>query len=283
MTTQVATTVATVGRARRTPGAGRASVALIAALLAVALIAALIGPWLAPHHVGAVVAAPFGGGDPVGPLGADRLGRDVWSQVLHGGRSVVVLPLLATAIGTAVGGTLGLVVAARRRPGITVLLRLADIVLVLPPVLVVLVLVHRFGEGRWVLALAAVAVSSPFVAHLARAVAEPVLASGYVEQAVLRGERRVAILWREVLPNVVGPLLADAGLRFVATVYLIAAASFLGFGPEQPATDWASMIGENIDGAGLNAWTVVAPSIAIATLTVPANLLADRLSAWIAR
>lgn len=255
----------------------------LALLLGAVVLVAVSGPLLAPYGLGETVDIPFTppGGWP--PLGTDHLGRDVWSRLLHGGRAIVVVPLVATAAATVLGGVLGLVTAAGGRRAGGALMRFLDVVAVLPPVLVLLVLLHRFDGRSSALVLAVVVVTTPFVARFTRAAALPILASGYVEQAVATGERRLAVLAREVVPNLTGPVLADAGLRFVGAIYLAASAGFLGFGPAPPGTDWGSMIAENIEGARLNPWAVVAPCTAIALLTVPANLLADRVARWVAR
>jgi peptide/nickel transport system permease protein len=252
-------------------------VVVCVATLVVVVSVALVGPWVAPFDVGRSVGVPFGRGGDLGWLGGDRLGRDVWSQVLHGGRRVVVIPLLAAIAATLVGAGVG--VLAGSRPRVGWLDALLTVLIVLPSILVLLLMLYRFGDGVWVLVTVVVVVNLPFAARYTRGVARDVWSSHYVEQARLRGESTWWIGRREVLPNIIGPVLSDAGLRFVGSVYLITAASFLGFGPSAPATDWASMISENAEGASLNVWAIVVPAVMIALLTVPANLLADRYAA----
>lgn len=109
------------------------------------------------------------------------------------------------------------------------------------------------------------------------------MTAGYVEHAVALGERPLSVVWRELVPNVAGPLLADAGLRLIGGIYLVASASFLGFGAAPPATDWAQMISENVAGAVLNPWSVVLPAVLIAVLAISVDLLADRFERRIAR
>lgn len=247
------------------------------ATLAVVVSLAFVGPRVAPFDAGESVGVPFGRGGELGWLGGDRLGRDVWSQVLHGGRRVVAIPFLAAIAATLVGAAVG--VLAGSRPRAAWLDGLLSVMIVLPSILVLLLMLYRFGDGVWVLVAVVVVVNLPYAARYTRGVARMVWGSPYVEQARLRGESRWWIGWREVLPNILGPVLSDAGLRFVGSVYLITAASFLGFGPSAPATDWASMISENAEGASINVWAIVAPALMIAMLTVPANLLADRYAA----
>ena len=175
---------------------------------------------------------------------------------------------------------LGIIAAALPRDDL--IMRLLDLFAVLPALLVALVLFHSFGAQAWVLALAVIVSSVPFTARYARAAAHPVIHGPWVEQARAIGEPPLAILVHDVLPNLARPLCADAGLRFIGAICLVAAAGFLGFSPPPPAVDWGSMIAANIDGAALNAWAAVAPSLMILLLTVPANLLADRFARRVA-
>ncbi|MEM1333291.1 MAG: ABC transporter permease [Actinomycetota bacterium] len=246
-----------------------------ALLLAAAVLLALVGPWIAPQPLGRTIGRPFDP-DTGGWLGTGQLGTDIWSELLHGGRRIVVAPVVITALATLVGTTIGAFMAASRTANRV--LRALDVVAVLPPLLVLLLLLYRFGDSLLVIGCSVVLVSAPFVARYMRSVAEPVLASDYVLNAQLVGEPRSVILWRHVLPNLTGPVLADAALRVAGTVYTVAAASFLGFGPPPPATDWAVMINEGAAGATLNAWALVAPGVAIAVFAISINLLGDRLA-----
>lgn len=244
-------------------------------LLMITLAMAIVGPVIAPEPVGRSIGRPFDP-DTGGWLGTGELGRDVWSELLHGGRRIVLAPVVITLIATLVGTTLGGLMASSRSTSRA--LRVLDVVAVLPPLLVLLLMLYRFGDSLVVVGVAVVLVSAPYIARYMRSVAEPVLASDYVLQARLVGEPRRVILRRHVLPNLTGPVLADAALRVAGTVYVVAAASFLGFGPPPPATDWAVMINDGAAGATLNARAVVAPAVAIAAFTISLNLLGDRLA-----
>ena len=237
---------------------------------------ALLGPLFAPEPVGQTIGRPYDT-ETGGWLGTGAVGRDIWSEMLHGGRRIVLAPVVITLLATLVGPTVGALMAASRSANRV--LRVLDVVAVLPGLLVLLLMLYRFGDSLVVVGIAVVLVSAPYIARYMRSVAEPVLASDYVLQARLVGEPRLLILWRHVLPNLTGPVLADAALRVAGTVYVVAAASFLGFGPPPPATDWAVMINEGAAGATLNANAVVAPALAIAAFTVSLNLLGDRLAA----
>jgi ABC-type dipeptide/oligopeptide/nickel transport system permease subunit len=246
------------------------------------VIFALLGPLIAPHPLGQPVGRPYAGPGPGLPFGTDHLGRDVWSQVLYGGRRLVLLPLAATVAVAIVGGAIGLLsgyVRNRLTRGIGGLL---DLLLALPAILVLLVLVNGWGASATVLVVVFLLVGVPYSARYARAATLRVVTGGFVDHAVAMGERPVSVVWREILPNVAGPLLADGGLRLIGGIYLVATASFLGFGASPPATDWAQMISENIAGGSLNPWSVVLPTLLIAALAIAVNLLADRFERWIA-
>ena len=279
MTSMTGQEVLSVGASRtRAVRLSPVTVALCVVLLAVLLLA-VFGPMIAPHDRGEVVSLPFD--TEVGVFGTDHLGRDVLSRILHGGRPIVIIPVVATALATLIGGVLGVAAAALQRDD--VIMRVMDVFAVIPSILVALVLFHRFGAQHWVLALAVIIASIPFTTRYARSAAFPIIHSAYVEQARMIGESAPIILIRDVVPNLARPLLADAGLRFIGAIYLVAAAGFLGFGPPPPSTDWGSMISENIGGAGLNPWATIAPSIMVLLLTIPTNLLADRFARQVAR
>lgn len=256
----------------------RIGVIAIAVPGVLALLVAVLGPFFAPHGVSDIVATPLSGPGTGLPLGTDYLGHDVLSRVLHGGRALVLLPLVATVSVSGIGTMIGLVSGYLQGRVDRAVVAVLDVLLALPWLLVLLVCVSGWGSGPVVLVCAVVLTGSPFVARVARAATLQVAHAGYVEQARALGEPLRSILLRVILPNMAAPLLADAGLRLVASLYLVATASFLGFGPQPPAADWGLMISENVSGMALTPWGVVAPAVLIAALAVSANLLVDRLA-----
>ena len=239
----------------------------------VVMLLAVIGPWIAPEPLGASVATPFqppGGGH---LFGTDRLGRDLWSQILHGGRDLLLVPLAATAVTVAVGTAVGVTIGYLRGAVDMLALVVVDLLLVLPPVIVMLVLANGWGAGVTVIVVTMVLTGAPFLARLARASTLEVIRAPFVQVSVTQGDSTLTILRRDVLPNVSGPVLADSGMRFVGALYLVAALSILGFGPQTPATNWAVMLRENAEGAGLNLWAMVLPALMIALLSISANVL----------
>jgi ABC-type dipeptide/oligopeptide/nickel transport system permease subunit len=159
-----------------------------------------------------------------------------------------------------------------------VLMRSMDVILAVPAILILVVLVTGFGGGPVVLVAVVVLITGPFTARLARSLAIDISRTGYVESAIGRGEGMIAVLFREITPNVAGPLLAESGLVYTGSIFLVAFASFLGFGVQPPTADWALMAAENNPGIEFNVWSVLVPLVLIVSLTISANLLADRLA-----
>jgi len=251
--------------------AGRAGLIL----LGIVLFVAFAGPFLAPHDPAEPVGFP--GADPSRDalLGTDGLGRDVLSRVLHGGLTVIGLGLAAAVVSYLLGVVIGLTAGYSSNLLDPFLMRSVDVLLAFPPLLFVLVLVTGAGTSVAVLVFAVGIVQMTGISRMVRAATLEVAVRGYVEAAVARGERLPAVLRREILPNIVTPLLADFGLRFTYAIVLIASMNFLGLGLVPPTADWGLMIAENRALISLNMWAVVAPAILLALLTVAVNLVGD--------
>lgn len=149
-----------------------------------------------------------------------------------------------------------------------------DVLLVVPPLLVMLCVVTATGMGTFPVVLVVSVVSVPFVSRYLAAAAAPVLRSGYVENALVCGDRRIVVLLRDVAPVLARPVVADAGLRYLASVYLVASVAFLGMGN---GNTWADAVTDNMPGLALNPWASLAPALAIAMLTVPVAFAAQRV------
>jgi peptide/nickel transport system permease protein len=258
--------------ARRWSARVALSVVVVMALLA------LIGPELAPHSPTAQLGPPFAGPSSTSPLGTDYVGEDVLSRVLAGGRTVIVYGGLATLLAYLSGGVIGLVAGYRRGWVDPVLMRAMDVLLAFPPLLFLLVLATGFGSSAAALIVGIAIVHMPGVARIVRTAALEVSVRGYVEAAVARGDRLATILRREILPNIVGTIVADAGPRFTVSILLVAAVNFLGLGISPPKADWALMISENRGGITINALSVLVPALMIGILTVSLNMLADAIA-----
>lgn len=247
------------------------------------ILLAVIGPWIAPHPLGASVAVPFLPPGEGHLFGTDRLGRDLWSQALHGGRSLLIVPLVATAVTVAVGTAVGISIGYLQGRVDVLVLAAVDVFLVLPPVILMLVLANWWGGGAGVVVLAMVLTGTPILSRISRSATLEVIRTPFVQVSITQGDSTITILWREVLPNVAGPVLAGSGLLFVGALYLLAALSLLGFGPQPPETNWAIMIIENIEGAGLNIWALAMPALMIALLSISANMTLQAFANRVAR
>jgi ABC-type dipeptide/oligopeptide/nickel transport system permease subunit len=244
-------------------------------LLVVVLALAFAGPLLAPDAITATVGPP--GQTPTSGMlfGTDFLGRDVLSRLLNGGLSVVVFGTAATALAYLGGVTIGLVAGYSKSVIDPILMRTVDVLLSVPALLILLVLVSGLGPHIWVLVAGVALVQLPGVARVVRTATLETSTRAYVEAAVTRGEKLPSLLGREILPNIVPVVLADLGIRFGVSVVLIASMNYLGLGLAPPAADWGLMISENRDYISLNPWSVLAPAIMLALLTISVNLTAD--------
>lgn len=259
---------------RRLPLSGRLGLALVVLWVVVALF----GPLVAPYSIGAFVDQNvFSGSSSQFPLGSDYLGRDVLSRLLSAGRYTVGLGAAAALLACTVGTSLALMAAVGKRWLDEALSRFMDTVISIPSKILALVMVAAFGSSLGLLLLIAGLTYVPGNYRIARSLAVNINQMDYVTVARARGEGPVYIAFREILPNMIHPLLADFGLRFVFIVLLLSALSFLGLGVQPPDADLGSLVRENISGIADGAPAILMPALAIATLTVGVNLLIDAL------
>ncbi len=259
-------------RRGRNAGAGLVG----AAIVGLWMFAALAAPLLAPHGEAAIVSnTVFGPMSGRFPLGTDYLGRDVLSLILYGARYTIGLALAATALAAGSGVVLGSLAAASGGTLDAVLSRAMDTLISLPGLMFALVMVAALGSSVPVLIATAAVIYTPGAFRIARSLAVDINAMDFVVVARARGEKTHTIMFEEILPNMVLPVLTDFGLRFVFIVLLLSSLSFLGLGIQPPAADWGSLVRENIQGLGYGAPAVIMPAVAIATLTIGVNLLID--------
>jgi peptide/nickel transport system permease protein len=256
-----------------------------AALLGIAITLfwvamAVIGPLIAPHEAGAIVDEDvFSPISAAFPLGSDYLGRDMLSRILWGARYTVGVALAAAVIASGSGLLLGMAAAAWGGWTDSVISRAIDTLVAIPSKMFALVVVAAFGSSVPVLVLTAGIIYIPGAYRIARSLAVGVNALDFVRVARARGEGTFFVIREEILPNIIGPVLADFGLRFVFIVLLLSGLSFLGLGVQPPNADWGSLVRENLSGLHEGAPAVLTPALAIATLTIGVNLLIDSVSA----
>ncbi|EKS71171.1 MULTISPECIES: ABC transporter permease [Caballeronia] len=242
------------------------------------LVIAFVGPVVAPYKGGAFTSTEvFGSYSAAHLLGTDYLGRDMLSRILYGTQYTVGLALAATVAASVIGTFFGLVAAVSGRWVDEVLSRLFDALISIPSKILALVVIAAFGSSIPMLMMVAALAYIPGAFRISRSLAVNIMTLEYVQVAKARGEKLFYIARVEVLPNMIHPMLADFGLRFVFIVLLLSGLSFLGLGVQPPNADWGSLVRENIGGLAEGAPAVLMPAVAIATLTVGVNLLIDSL------
>ncbi|HWW05030.1 ABC transporter permease [Collimonas sp.] len=242
------------------------------------LLMAVIGPTISPYDAGQIVDADvFGGISRKLWLGSDYLGRDMLSRILFGTRYTIGLALAATLLACSVGTALALCAALAGGWIDAVMSRTLDALISIPSKMFALMMVASFGSSAELLILTAAITYMPGSYRISRALAVNVQTMEYVQAARARGEGALYITCVEMLPNMIRPVLADVGLRFVFVVLLLSGLSFLSLGVQPPDADWGSLVRENIAGLGEGAPAVIMPALAIATLTIGVNLLIDNL------
>jgi peptide/nickel transport system permease protein len=256
--------------AARTP---RGAIGL--AMAAVVVLAAVIGPLVAPNPSAALETLAFG--KPSGQfwLGGDYLGRDVLSRVLDGGWVLLVMAVCATVIGVAGGALAGISAAYLRGLSDGLIMRTADVILSFPQVVFALLLLSLLGPKLWLITLTVGVSHAPQVARVLRSATLDVSERDFVKAAELQGMRPRQVMVKEILPNLISPLMVEAGLRLTYSITIFAGLAFLGFGQPPPAPNWGTMIYENRIGLSQNPWAVIVPAALIALLTIGINSFTD--------
>lgn len=252
-------------------------------LIGLTLALAFGGPLVAPNAPAALVAGPY---DPPAAellLGADALGRDVFSRFLWGGRNLVWMSAAAAFIAVGLGTVIGLASAYLKGLPDLLLMRLVDLKLAFPSVVFALLFVTILGPSLPLLVFLVGISQAPNVARVMRGAG-----LGVVEREYVLWARTVAVpTWRilagEILPNVTAPLLVEVGLRLMWSTSMLAGLSFLGYGVQPPDADWGLMINESRNALLIQPWAVLAPIVGIAMFTIGGNMLAEGVSRSISR
>lgn len=247
-------------------------------LLGWTLAALLAGQWIAPEAAEIGAGLVFAGISAAHWLGTDYLGRDMWAMLMLGARYTLGLAAAATVLACTLGTTLALLAAAAGGWVDALLSRALDTLTSIPSKLFALIMVAAFGSTLPLLVLTAAIIYVPGAYRIARALAINIAAMDYIAVARARGEGLGYLMAREILPNILGPILVDLGLRFVYVVLLLASLSFLGLGVQPPAADWGTLVRDNLGVLAEGGVAVLAPALAIASVTVAVNVLIDRLS-----
>lgn len=242
---------------------------------------ALFAPLLAPYGEAEIFDLSYAPWSDEFMFGTDQLGRDVLSRLIYGARNTVGIAFTTTVLAFLIGGSLGITAALSRGWLDDVISRSVDVLMAIPSLIFALILISMFGATATNLILIIAVLDATRVFRVTRAVSLNVVVMDYVEAARLRGEGLSWVMRREILPNILPPLIVEFGLRFCFVFLTIAALSFLGVGIQPPTADWGSMVRET---AGLiqfaeydltAALTPMLPAAAIALLTVAVNFVVD--------
>jgi peptide/nickel transport system permease protein len=246
------------------------------AVFAFFLLMAFIGPWVAPYE--------FQAQDIVARLkppswqhlcGTDQYGRDVFSRILVGSRGIFILGGAGTLLAGLIGVSLGLFSGYAGGLWDEILMRMLDIFLAFPPLLLALVILATIGPSLTSLILVVAILYVPMLARVTRSMVLDLKTKEFVEAAVTRGESRWYILFQEILPNAYAPLLVELSMRFSYAIFLVASLGFLGMGVQPPSPDWGLQINEARSYFTSAPWMLLFPALAISLLVVATNLMTD--------
>ncbi|MGD0385666.1 MAG: ABC transporter permease [Solirubrobacteraceae bacterium] len=218
-------------------------------------------------------------------FGTDQLGRDVFSRVLAGAQSILTIAPAATLLAVVAGTTLGLVTGYKRGAVDDIVSRLTEAILSLPLIVLAFTVIVALGNSTATLVVVVGVLFTPLIARTVRAAVLVERERDYVPASQLRGERAPYIMFVEILPNVAAPIIVEATVRLGYAIFTVASLTFLGFGVQEPSPDWALQIYDNYTllAAGTYWWTVLFPALAIASLVIGLNLIADGISQVIER
>jgi len=239
------------------------------------LLTAIFAPLIAPYSNSEIVGGVW---EPMSAkfwLGTDNLGRDLLSRMIYGAQVTIFIAVAATALSFTLGSVLGFAAAVIGGWFETLMSRFVDLMMAIPTLIFGLVVLSVLPTTIVVLIMVMGLLDSTRVYRLSRAVAADIAVMDFVEAARLRGEGTRWIIFREILPNALSPLVSELGLRFIYAVLFLSALSFLGLGVQPPAADWGGMVKENKEGIVFGIPAALIPAAAIAALAISVNLVAD--------
>jgi len=252
-----------------------------AALVFLAILgaAAIAAPWVAPHspteqHLDRRFAPP--GGEFL--LGTDNLGRDLLSRTIYGSRSALLVGIVSVAISTLLGSLVGLVAALSPRGVDNLLMLIMDSLLSFPTVLLAITVVSFLGYGLVQVMIAVGVIYAPTFARLVRAETLALKNEGYVEASQALGTPQIKVVFRHILPNLLGKVVVQCSITFALTVVIEASLSYLGLGAQPPTPSWGLMLKDARDYLVQAPWMALYPGIALAMTVLCFNILGDALS-----
>jgi peptide/nickel transport system permease protein len=254
-----------------------AGLAIVSFWILVAILAPLIAPYGPNDLIGRALQAPSS----AFLLGTDDLGRDVLSRVMWGARVVLILAPMAVLIAEVAGALIGLFTGYIGGWVDDVIMRINDALISFPAILLYLLIIAALGPSKTNVVIAIALASIPGIARIVRGVVLDLRSRSFILAARLRGERLWYTLLVELLPNARGPVIVDATLRIAYAAFAIGTLGFLGLGTPPPDPDWGGMVNQGVKWLSVSAWMTAAPAIALASLVIGLNLLADSLQSRI--
>jgi peptide/nickel transport system permease protein len=236
---------------------------------------AIFADFIAPYPLDAAIGKVWESPSATFWLGTDTIGRDIFSRLIYGGQITIFVASVSSLLAFSMGSVLGFIAATQGGWIDQGLSRMVDLVMAIPSLIIALVVLSVMPITLVTLIVLMGVLDSTRVFRLSRAVAMDITVMDYVEAARLRGERQGWIIFREILPNALSPLVAELGLRFIFAVLFVSTLSFLGLGIQPPLTDWGGMVQENKDGLIYGKSAALMPALAIAALAISVNLVAD--------
>jgi len=242
------------------------------------LFMAIFGPWVAPYgYAEQIPADRLQTPSSKHWLGTDQYGRDILSRILVGSRDVYLVAGSGSALAVLMGLTVGLFSGYLGGLLDEIVMRLLDVLLAIPPLLLAMVMLGTVGPSRLNIVLIVGFLRFPSVARVVRSVVLDLKTREFVEAAKLRGETTLYVLFREILPNVLPPLAVEASMRFSYAIFLVASLGFLGLGVQPPSPDWGLMVGEARDWFAQARWILLFPAGAVAVLVIGVGFVSDGL------
>ena len=242
------------------------------------LFLAVFGPWIAPYDY-EKQSAELRLATPTmsHPFGADQFGRDILSRIIVGTRNIFLLGGFGTAVAVVIGTAIGLFSGYIGGTTDEVVMRLLDVLLSFPSLLLALVLLSTVGPSNLNIVFVVAILYIPMVARVVRSMVLDLKNKEFVEAARVRGETRSYVLFREILPNSLPPLLVEASMRFSYSIFLVASLGFLGLGVQPPSPDWGLQINQARAFFAIAPWVLLFPACTIAALVISTNLMSDGL------
>src|SRR5258708_19193742 len=239
------------------------------------VLIAVMGPFVAPYASDALLTLPFAKPSGQYLLGADVLGRDLLSRVLDGGWVLLIMAACATVLGIAGGAAAGVSAAYLRGRSDGIIMRTVDVILAFPQLVFALLLLSLLGPRLWLITIAVGVSHAPQVARVIRSATLDITERDFVKAAELQGMRPAKVMAKEILPNLVSPLMVEAGLRLTYPIVILSGLAFLGFGQEPPAPNWGLIINVNRTRPSPNPRSAPFPPALIPLLTIGTNTFTD--------